>query len=116
MSLIPAKWKFTIWRGATFRKRLTLLEGDVNSDPQDLTDYTAVLEVLDTPGGDTLLTLDTNDGILLGGPSGTIEILIDAADTEALLWTQGHYDLLITAPNGGDTDAILYGTFVVKQA
>ncbi len=39
MSLVPARRDLTFWRGSTFRKRFTFLQGDdEDSDPQDLSD------------------------------------------------------------------------------
>lgn len=114
MSLQPAHYKFTIWRGATFSKRITYLLGDQNSDPQDLTGYTALLEIKDAPEGTVIFTLSTTNGrIVLGSVSGTIDLTISAADTAAITWVNGVYDLVLTS-GSGVTDPILFGGFSVR--
>jgi hypothetical protein len=114
MSLDPAKVNFHIWKGATFRKVLTLFESGEGSPAQDLSGYTANLEIKDKIEGTTLLSLTTvNGGILLGGASGTITLVIDANATALLTWQHGVYDLVITAPSG-NADVLLYGNFAVR--
>lgn len=117
MSLEPARHNFTIWQGATFRTVLTLYTGvDETSDPRDLTDYTALLEIRAMAGDvSPLFTLSTTNGrILLGGAEGTVTLLISDTDTAAITWKRGVYDLTITAPLGGDTDVLLWGNFGVR--
>lgn len=112
--LLPDRYNFVIWAGATFRNRLTLYT-DEGVTLRNLTGYTASLIIRDEPQGTPLLTLTTVDNsILLGGVNGTIELVITASATAAITWTTGVYDLTITAPTGGDTDALLYGHFTVK--
>lgn len=115
MSLEPARHNWKIWRGATFHKKVTILEGGIGSDPRDLTGYTALLEIKDVPDGTVLLTLSTaNSGIVLGGALGTVEIIISDTATATLTWKSGIYDLMITDAGGSDeTDAILFGNFTV---
>jgi hypothetical protein len=109
----PGRTNFTIWRGGTFRKALTYHTGDLNSDPYDLTDYTAEFRIRDKPEGSTILvSLIDGDGITLGDDLGIIEITIPAADT-AVDWSTGAYELEITAPGGGDTDILLVGGVTV---
>lgn len=115
MSLTPAKITFKIRRGATFRKSLTLYQGaTTTSDEWDLTGFTAEMVIKDAPGGDILITLTEVDGITLGGDTGTIEMVLDAATTDALPWDVAHYELKITAGLGGDTDTLLYGSLTVS--
>lgn len=116
MAVIPARYKLTIWKGATFRKRLTVLQGDRDSAPKDLTGYTGIMTVWDKPEGSVLFTLSTQNGrIAINAQPGTVDLIISADDTSALNWKEGHYDIKITAPNGGDTDAILFGQIVVRS-
>lgn len=113
MSALPAKVDFTIWLGATFRKRLTLYNSatPVDGEERDLTGYTAELIIRDKPQGTPLLTLESGTGITLGGVDGTIDLHIDATTTGVLLWRNGVYDLTITEPGPGDTDPLIYGAF-----
>lgn len=112
MSILPDRANFKIWRGATFRKRLTIYESD-GTTPRDLTDYTAELIIRDEPDGTPLLTLTTeNDGIVITGASGVIDLIISASESANIDWNVGVYDLTITSGDvGGDTDALLFGTF-----
>lgn len=116
MSLLPAKFDFTIWKGATFRKQLVLRTGGPDSPLRNLTGYTSELVIRPEAEGAALLTLTTANGkIILGGVNGTIDLVIDAATTAAITWPSGVYDLTITAPGGsGETDALLYGGFKVR--
>lgn len=115
MSIFPDKTNFRIWKGATFRERIILYEIDSADTPQDLTGYTAELIIRDKPDGAALLTMTTeNDGINLGTTNGVIELVIEAADTAALTWQRGVFDLTITGGSNGDTTAILYGGFSVS--
>lgn len=114
MSLNPGKHNFSIWRGATFKVTLTLRVGDATSALRDLTGYSALLEIKDRSGGTVIYTLSTTNGrIALGGVTGTIELLIPAADTAVIAWDSGVYDLTITSATG-HTDPILYGGFSVR--
>lgn len=113
MSLSPAKLNFTLWEGATFRKRLTFYSDSEGEVPVDLTGYTSELVIRTKPRGASLLTLDTeNDGITLDD-EGNIELFISDEDTAALDWDSGVYDLTLTDPDG-DTDVLLWGSFIVK--
>lgn len=115
MALYPDHHVFRVWRGATFRVTVTVYEDDDREDLRDLSNYTASMVIRDEPEGDALLTLNTsNGGIALGGVAGTVTLFIDESDTEDLAWSEGHYDLLLTAPSGGDTDGLLYGKVLVK--
>lgn len=114
--LFPEKHKFKVWRGATFRHIIDLYSDEEGTIPRDLTGYSALLEIRkDANTGEPLFTLSTeNGGIEIDGPQGVITLFIDAADTQAFTWNTGVYDLTITGPLNGDTDALLYGSFTVS--
>lgn len=114
-SSLPGREKFYAWKGATFRSRITVYESDSTTDARDLTDYTAELIIRDEPEGTILLSLTTeNGGITLGGVDGTLDLFIDAVDTQDIDWKVGVYDLTITGGDDDDTDALLFGNFVVE--
>jgi hypothetical protein len=115
MALLPDKLKLVAWRGATFRVTMTLYEEDEDGPVRDLTGYEAVLEVRAERGDPTvLLTLSTdNGGIIIDEEGGGITLLSDVEEIEGQEWTQGIYDLVITAPNG-DADALFWGPFVIR--
>lgn len=115
MSLLPDKLKLTAWRGATFRVGMTLYEEDEDGPVRDLTDYTAQLEIRAEKGDPTVLLslTDANGGIIIDGPAGELTLYISADDVDDQTWTQGIYDLTITA-DAGDTDALFWGPFVIR--
>lgn len=68
--------------------------------PVDLTGTTARMQIRPQIGGPVLLELNTeNGGLAITGP-GTIERTISAADTAALTWTEGVYDLEVEYADG----------------
>ena len=71
---------------------------DPNDLAVDLTDWTAEMDIrLKVDDVAPLIELSTlNSRIVLGGVTGTINLLIDAADTEALSFKKGVYDLELT--------------------
>jgi hypothetical protein len=69
--------------------------------PADLDGVIARLAVKRRPGGEELLRLDTdNGGILVDAAAQRIVLRVFAAETEALAWTHGLYDLEAEAPDG----------------
>ncbi len=113
MSLDPARYRFTLWKGSTFSKRIQIL--DEEREPKNLTDYTAKLVAKTTPGGTTLLTLDTdNGGITLGGINGTVDFFMSDEDTAAITWKSSYY-VFSLIDSSGNLDYILHGPFRVRQ-
>lgn len=109
----PAKLKFTIYQGATFRKRLTWTAP--SGTPIDLTGCTARMQVRsDVESPTALLSLTTeNDGIVLGGALGTIELSVSDEDTAAITWDGGVWDLEIVHP-GGEVTRLAQGSISVS--
>lgn len=111
MSLVPARYNFTVYQGATFYKRLTL---QVDGVIQPVAGYTVSIPIKTGPDGTTLLTLDnvTNGGVTLEAEPGTIDLFILSNVTESLTWRTGYYELFITdlTPK---TDILLSGGFKV---
>lgn len=109
----PAKLKFTIYQGATFRRRLRWLQPD--RTPMDLSGCTARMQVraeVESPA--VLLTLTTEDGrIALGGTAGTIDLIVSDGDTAPLAWGCGVWDLEIEHP-GGDVTRLAQGSISVS--
>lgn len=111
----PAKLKFTIYQGATFRKRLTWSGPTVPHTPIDLTGCTARMQVrseVESPA--VLLSLTTeNGGIALGGALGTVDLYISDEDTGAITWETGVWDLEIVHP-GGEVTRLAQGSVGVS--
>lgn len=109
----PAKLKFTIYQGATFRKRLTWKSP--SGVPIDLTGCTARMQVRPEVESPTvLLELTTaNGGITLGGVAGTIELFVSDDASTLFTWTAGVWDLEIEFP-GGDVRRLAQGSISVS--
>lgn len=96
----PAKLKFTIYQGATFRKRLTWRAPD--GTPIDLSGCTARMQVrAEVESPTVLLSLTTeNGGLTLGGVAGTVELYVSDEDTGTITWDAGVWDLEVVHPSG----------------
>lgn len=116
MSLLPDRKNFTIWKGGTFRKVLTMHQGATTTTPvYNFTGFTARMRLRDE-NGVTIQTLTTeNGGIILGGTAGTITIYISDEATLVLPWEVALYELFLITPSG-DADPILHGTLRVTGA
>lgn len=68
--------------------------------PVDMTAATARMQIRDTPQGDILLELTTDNGKLVITGPGTIVRELSADETAALTWTNGVYDLEVEYPDG----------------
>jgi len=110
MSCCCPNYNICIAQGATFNQ--TFLwnagtccgQGTAGAAPQpvDLTGYTANMQIKAYPLA-TAALYDASGDITLGGPAGTVELTIPAADTETFTWWTGVYDLLLTDPAGNVT-------------
>ena len=111
----PAKLKFTIYQGATFRKRLLWRAPDSLKTPIDLTGCTARMQVrADVEAPVALLSLTTeNGGITLGGAAGTVDLFVSDMDTAAATWDGGVWDLEIVHP-GGEVKRLAEGSISVS--
>ena len=127
----PAKLKFTIYQGATFRKRLTWKGPLPAQTPIDLTgcaarmqvrpeveSSTVLLELTTANGGITLGGRDArakvrDGGITLGGVAGTIELFVSDDASTLFTWTAGVWDLEIEFP-GGDVRRLAQGSISVS--
>lgn len=96
----PAKLKFTIYQGATFRKRLTWRAPD--GTPIDLSGCTARMQVrAEVESPTVLLSLTTeNGGLTLGGAAGTVDLYVSDEDAGAITWDAGVWDLEVVHPSG----------------
>ena len=107
-------WNALCEQGATFRRVLTWKDAD--GVAQNLTGYTARMQVRDTVDDTAgpVLTLTTENGrISLGGVAGTVTLLVDATTTAALTPEQYVYDLEVVSSTGFVT-RLVQGTFIVS--
>jgi hypothetical protein len=101
---MPAKIKsnLQINQGATFRKKWIWKPGGI---PVNLTGYTGRAQFKTEKGDDTpaLATLTTENGGVLLGADGAVQMYIKDTDTAGYNWTDAVYDLELKAP-GADGD------------
>lgn len=109
-----AEGDIIVEQGATFDVPMTWQ--DAEGDLIDLTGWTAKLQVRDYPGsGDVLLDMNTENGqIVLGGAEGTIRLLLSMAETAALTFDNGKYQLELYTPSS-QTERLLKGRFIVDK-
>lgn len=98
---MAGKRNLTIEQGTTFRKSWTWRAGSPSA-AVDLTGCTARMQIrAKVDSAAILLELTTeNNRIVLGGVAGTIDLIVSAADTAALAWKSGAYDLEIVFADG----------------
>lgn len=98
----PAKLKFTIYQGATFRKRLWWTGPKPSQTPIDLTGCTARMQVRDRAESPVvLLSLSTeNGGITIDGSAGMVELYVSDEDTAMFHWRSGVWDMEIVHASG----------------
>jgi hypothetical protein len=108
MTVIPDRYDFPIYRGASFYETITI--------DKDLTNCSVAMSITKQPKGDSLLLLSTSNGkITLNASQGKIYINLSAAETQALLWRRGKYEIAITNNSTGIVDIILQGFAIVEE-
>jgi hypothetical protein len=106
----PGDLNLRMYQGATFRYVLTWLEDDV---PKNLGEYTARMQVRESYNSPTtILDIDTDDDITLGGAAGTITIEVAAADTTDIKPGLYVYDLELVS--GSTVTRLVEGSFLVS--
>ena len=110
----PAKHKFTLYRGQTFRTRLTWRTS--SGAPVDLTGCKVRMQVReDYESPLPLLELTSENGGIAIDPVevGALQLYISDADTSAALWDGGVFDIEVVHP-GGDVTRIVQGSVSVS--
>lgn len=106
-------WNIVADQGATFQRVVTWKDKDGNA--QNLTDFTARMQVRDTTDdtdGAVLSLTTANSRITLGGVAGTIALLVDATTMAAIPAEQYVYDMELVS-SAGVVTRLVQGTFVV---
>lgn len=96
------KYKLQIVQGETLAKTFNWKAGKPVALPVDLTGCTARMQIRSKVGAVAhLLELTTENGrIVLGGAAGTVQLNLTAAETSAINWVSGVYDLEIVYLDG----------------
>jgi hypothetical protein len=107
--MIPGKYNIVCPQGSTFSQQITY---SIDDALVNLTGYTARMQVREKHTSTaTILDLDTDAGITLGGALGTITITASATATAAIVAKEYVYDLELI--NGSTVTRILEGKFTV---
>lgn len=109
------KTKLAIDQGATFIKDFVVR--DAQGALVDLSGCTAEAQIRSEVESPTvLLSMTTGNGrIVLGGVTGTVQIVIDDATTDTMTFEQAVFDLEVLFPTGNRT-RLMSGTVVVSPA
>lgn len=85
---------------ATFRKKMVYR--DKFKKPINLTGFSVRMQIR-AADGSLIADLSTQNGkIILGGASGSIELVIPVAETSLMTFATALYDLKLIAPNGDE--------------
>lgn len=101
-------------QGATLSRTVTWKDSAKRAI--NIAGYTARMHVREAvESADTILELTTeNDGITLGGSSGTVTLSVSAADMADVPEGKYVYDLELVAPVSGVVSRLIQGNFVVR--
>ena len=101
--------QFTVTNGATGN----YISGGLATAPIDITGYTAKMQMRSYPNDPTaVLTLTTDEGITIDGPTGTITLHATPIQTGAI--NQGPYDYDIEIYQGSSTTRVVQGQVEVS--
>jgi hypothetical protein len=107
----PGKYNIVMYQGASFDYTFTW---KLNNSTVNLTGYTARMQVRrNHRSEDVVLSFTDQDGITLGGSTGTVTVEADPETTAAVDAASYVYDLELESP-GGEVYRILEGTFRVS--
>ena len=99
--MAAGKKNLIIEQNATYKKRFLYV--NAAKQPISLAGYTAKLQVRSI-AGDLLVDMSTvNTKIVLNAVPGSIDLTLLQADTAAMTFNTGVYDLIIVAPDGTET-------------
>lgn len=105
-------YNITIHQGATWY--FNMYVKDENDTAQNLTGYSAVMQVRDKPGGKLLAEFTTaNSKIAALDTAGKIAITVLNAVTSTYTWRNGVYDIYIKHSSGNPVVYLLKGDFRV---
>lgn len=112
--VLPADYSLTLVIGATFEQPFTWRTGPTRAElePVDLTGWTA--EASFHVRNAEPVTIDSGDGIDLGGDAGTITLTMTDEQTAELRHGEGRWALALTSPSGR-RDVLVAGDLAVVK-
>lgn len=95
--MAAGRYSFVIEVGADFSKSVTWMENGV---AVNLTGYTGLMQVRQTPSSAVLLEFTTDNATMdIDGPNGIVALHQDDSVTALLSWqSRAYYDLVLTGP------------------
>jgi hypothetical protein len=106
----PGNYNIKAYQGATYNLDLTW---SIGGTAVDLTNYTAAMQVRTTANASqSILSLESESGITLGGTAGTIAIEVPAATMGSAIPGQYVYDLELDS--GATVTRLIQGTFQIQ--
>jgi len=96
-----AQLNLTIEQGATYRRKLSVSSG-TPAAPLNLTGYTIRMQVRpNVRSADVLIALNNSNGrITVNAAAGEFTLALSAAETAALSFNDGVYDIELQSPSG----------------
>lgn len=114
MMLRPGLYDLEMWQGATFDYLFTWYSDDEGTIPVDLTDYTARVWLMnDQVVFATMESTGPNPQITLGGPLGTIRLIVADTDTSGIPVGVWNYVLSVTNTDEDESYWLLEGRIQV---
>ena len=114
----PAEINLNVVRGATFRKKITVKEGETEETaiPVDYTGAIAEMQIrnIDDPT-ELYHTMSTATGGITLSAVGEITFFISKEDSTAFPWTLGEYESLEITYANGDRDGFSRGVVSVGR-
>ena len=108
----PGELNIVHYQPATFRRTFTWAVGGT---AVNVTNFTATFAIRQPNSTTVLASVTSSAGIVMGGVAGTVAVTI-ADDVMAAVPVGGYsYDLVLVSP-GGETTALVAGSFVVDRA
>ena len=111
----PTRYNLPIVQGSDVDFTVQIYADDGHTTLQNITGWTAKMQIRDKPGGTILADSSTSDITLtINGPAGEVLAHIAASKTSAFTWVEGAYDLFVFGPSNTPTDCVLFGDVTVQ--
>jgi hypothetical protein len=104
-------YNFTVEQGTTLHLIFTWLQP--NRDPEDVTDYSARMQIRETIGSaSTIASFTDADALTVGDTDGVVTLDVDATETASWSFKKAVYDLELESPEGIVT-RLVKGTIIL---
>jgi hypothetical protein len=109
MSQLPINYDITMFQGGKWT--ITIELTDANDQVEDLTGFSARMDIKDRAGGNTILSLTVGSGITISIGDGKITLVVNGVQNALFGFVQAKYDLILRedASPGVNDVPIIYG-------